>query len=150
MKAKLLGVGLGCALALLWGGCSSKSTPDASDAGADDAASDKSTRNPNKNCVKPGTPNNEVGVGGYCEPGTSQCITDAGIRFCTGSFDAPDDAWFCTKPCAADRECGSGAYCAHDPRGSGCTANICGNPPDAGVDAASTSDANDSGDAKGD
>jgi hypothetical protein len=145
----------GCALGVLGSsissGCSSTSTPDAADSGADDAAAtDTSTRDPSKNCVKPGTPNNENGIGGYCEPGTSQCVTDAGIRLCTGAFDAPDDAWFCTKPCVDDPECGSGAYCDHDPRGSGCTPNICGNPPDAGSDSASVSDANDSGDAQGD
>jgi hypothetical protein len=144
-------------------GCSSSSGGDGGPAGAAGSAgsagsggatgADASYDAASTPCVAPGTPNNEVGIGGYCEPGTSQCITDAGIRFCTGSFDAPDDAWFCTKPCVDDPECGTGAYCAHDARGSGCTPNICGNPPpatDSGTDSASTTDANDSGDAQGD
>lgn len=98
-------------------------------------------RDPNANCVKPGTANNEMGVGGYCEPGTDQCVSDAGIRFCTGAFGAPSDHWFCTRPCVMDSECGSGAYCDHDPQGNGCVPNICGTPPDGGTKDAAPSDA---------
>ena len=53
------------ALVLLAGGCSSSSN---TDGGVDGATEDAGVpRDPNKNCVKPGTPNNELGVGGYCD-----------------------------------------------------------------------------------
>lgn len=112
--------------------CSSSSSAVA-DASVDDASDSAAPRDPNKNCVKPGTPNNEMGIGGYCEPNTPACISDAGIHFCTGAFSAPPDAWFCTKPCNTDPECGSNAYCDHNKDGNGCVPNACGTPPDAGI-----------------
>jgi hypothetical protein len=106
-------------------GCSTSSTQ------AADASVDSHTRDPNANCVKPGTPNNELGVGGYCET-VAQCpAVDGGIRFCSGQFGAPETAWFCTRPCATDTDCGSNEYCAADPRGVACVPRICG-PADAG------------------
>src|SRR5687767_11181700 len=51
---------------------------------APEAAGDGSKpRDPNANCVKPGTPNNERGIGGYCESGPVDCVYEAGPRFCT-------------------------------------------------------------------
>src|SRR5437762_3565267 len=72
------------------------------------AARDAGAHDPNANCVKPGTPNNDVGVGGYCEPNTSDCETPQGTRICTAGY-APPEAWFCTMLCLDDSECGAGA-----------------------------------------
>ncbi len=108
--------------------CSTSSVGDAADASVD-----THVRDPNANCIKPGTPNNEIGVGGYCET-VAQCPRfDGGIRFCSGDFGAPETAWFCTQPCSKDGDCGSGEYCATDPRGVACVPKVCG-PADAGAD----------------
>jgi hypothetical protein len=85
--------------------------------------------NDEANCVKPGTPNNEVGVGGYCETDS-----DCAGTLCSGVYGAPVHDWFCTKLCKIDSDCGSGEYCAHnDPRGVACVPLTCGSP-DAGAD----------------
>ena len=93
------------------------------------------------NCVAPGSKPNELGMGGYCDPGGHQCDTagpDAGPRICTADVpDTPAHGWFCTYPCAKDEECGSGAYCASDVRGKGCVPNVCKKLSDAGTDATS-------------
>jgi len=95
-----------------------------------DVASDGyKPRDPNANCVKPGTPSNERGVGGYCEAGPVDCIYEAGPRFCTADFkevaSVPDDAWFCTTTCTIDDECGSGAVCQTSGVGNGCVPLVC-------------------------
>ena len=87
------------------------------------------------NCIQPGTPSNEQGVGGWCEirqdcPGT----------LCTGQFGAPADAWFCSKLCATNDECGKNALCILDPEGRGqaCVPMACikdSGAPDATTDA---------------
>jgi len=84
------------------------------------------------NCVKPGTPNNEQFVGGYCET-NAECVKNESL--CTALYGAPANAWFCSKPCYSDEECGTGMYCADDPRGVACVPLTCGTP-DAGADAA--------------
>ncbi|HEY6460687.1 MAG TPA: PHB depolymerase family esterase [Polyangiaceae bacterium] len=77
------------------------STDGAAEAGADaasDAAADvglDAILDP-ENCVPPGTPNNEAGIGGYCSPGGGQCGADT---LCTADFGAPAHAWFCTNLC---------------------------------------------------
>lgn len=129
------------ALALPLFACSSDNTNNAQDASvADTGPKPDSGRDPNKNCVKPGTPNNEVGVGGYCEPLTTDCVTDAGVSICTGTVGAPPDAWFCTKVCTDSSQCGSGMFCDHETMGSGCVPLTCGSPDagagDSGTDAA--------------
>ena len=98
---------------------------------ADDAASvddGRKPRDPNANCVKPGTPNNERGIGGYCEQ-ASDCPDDVGSRFCTAEFvvltPIDDDKWFCSTLCAADADCGTGALCVEGPGGKGCAPIAC-------------------------
>ena len=125
------------------------STQAAMDASTDDVATDtKPPRDPNKNCVKPGTKNNEIGIGGYCDPKDQppDCITnlpDGGtiIAFCStaGGPSVPDDHWFCTTACAPNDNCGSNAYCACDNGQCGCVPNVCGDPPEAGADSAADS-----------
>jgi len=84
---------------------------------------DASRRDPSANCVKPGTKNNDQGIGGYCEVQTD-CVP--GQSLCTGVFGAPDNAWFCSRLCAEDPDCGVGLYCAVDPRGTVCVPLVCG------------------------
>lgn len=99
-------------------------SPEAGAANDGATASDASAaRDPSANCVKPGTPNNEQGLGGYCES-NADCVT--GKSLCTGVFGAPPDAWFCTRPCADEPDCGAGLYCADDPRGVACVPIACG------------------------
>jgi hypothetical protein len=89
-------------------------------------------RDPNANCVKPGAPGNEKGVGQYCENG-AQCAKDT---FCTADFGAltPPDHWFCTMLCAAGTDCGSSAYCDKSTGTSACVPTACGpHPADAGA-----------------
>jgi hypothetical protein len=102
--------------------------------GASSPGSDAATDAPPTNCVAPGTPNNEKGVGGYCQT-SADCISSVSV--CSALFGAPPGDWFCTKLCTLDTECGTGAYCAHDPRGMACVPLPCGSP-DAGTDAAVT------------
>jgi hypothetical protein len=120
-----------------------------SDAGVDgDTGEDTGPpRDPNKNCVKPGTKNNELGVGGYCDPkddagnfkNPPDCLPipdgDGGMlsSFCTANY-APPDLWFCTRPCEKGNDviCGTGSYCDCQGNQCGCIPNVCGNPPDAG------------------
>jgi hypothetical protein len=109
------------------------SRPDA--AFADDG---KKPRDPNANCVAPGTPGNERDVGGYCEPGRNDCESEAGERFCTADFrditPIDDDKWFCSTLCTTDDECGTGAVCALAPGGSrGCAPFQCVTRQDAGA-----------------
>lgn len=124
---------------LLLVACSSSSATGPTDASTSSPKDVANERDPQKNCIKPGTPNNDKGLGGYCEPGDYSCVSDVGVALCTGMFGAPDDQWFCTKGCLGDDDCGKGMYCdKSDPRGSGCVPNVCGTPPsasDAGLDA---------------
>jgi hypothetical protein len=88
----------------------------------------KPPRDPSLNCVKPGTPNNERGVGGYCEQG-SDCPDDLGPSFCTGEFAEigviDDDKWFCSTLCDEDSECGAGLSCVAGVSGRGCSPFAC-------------------------
>jgi hypothetical protein len=101
-------------------------TPDVTDDG-------KPPRDPDANCVKPGTPNNERGVGGYCEQAID-CPDDVGARFCTVEFadltPLDDDKWFCSALCASDNDCGPGVACVDGPGSKGCAPISC--LPDAG------------------
>ncbi len=126
-------------VALLAGACNaSTGGPPASGA---DAATDAPPPD-ELNCVRPGTPNNEMGVGGYCET-DADCKNDAGTgTLCSAIYGAPVHDWFCTKYCKMDSDCGSGEYCAHDPRGIACVPLVCG-PTDAGPDASSTDSSSD-------
>jgi hypothetical protein len=131
---------LPCALfAASLAGCSSEGdivpkkerfTPPSADA-SDDG---RKPRNPEDNCVKPGTPNNERGVGGYCEPGRGDCQSDEGPRFCTADFKEiaviDDNKWFCSTVCTMDEECGTDSFCVSGVSGRGCAPLGCG--PDAG------------------
>ncbi|HMI88004.1 MAG TPA: hypothetical protein VK550_28165 [Polyangiaceae bacterium] len=86
-------------------------------------------RDPNANCVKPGTPSNDRGVGGYCEVGPVDCVYEGGPRFCTADFKeiavVPDNQWFCSTVCTMDEECGMGALCLTNDFTSGCVPVIC-------------------------
>jgi hypothetical protein len=98
-------------------------------AAAPDVADDgKPPRDPNANCVKPGTPNNERGMGGYCEQ-ASDCPDDLGSRFCTVEFadltPLKDDQWFCSTLCADDSDCGAGVVCVDGAGGKGCAPLSC-------------------------
>lgn len=101
---------------------------------------DGAARDPD-NCVKPGTKNNDQGIGGYCETHTD-CVK--GLSFCTALLGAPAHAWFCSRPCAEDPNCGEGLYCASDPRGVACVPIICG-VADAGAETSVAADAADAG-----
>ena len=120
-------------------------SPVATDGGDATAVEDTGPpRDPNKNCVKPGTPNNELGVGGYCDPkddagnfkNPPDCKPipdgDGGMlySFCTAGH-ADLDQWFCTRPCMLgdDSPCGSTGYCGCRGMECGCVPNICGSPP---------------------
>ena len=110
--------------------------PDAGDAPPDatvDARVDADAaevRDPSLNCVKPGTPSNEAGVGGYCEK-QKDCKSDAGPRICTSDFSADPYAWFCTALCDLDPQCGVGAFCLKTDAGNACLPYSC-TPDDAG------------------
>lgn len=80
---------------------------------------------PAPTCVPEGTPNNELGLGGYCAS-SAACASDAGLRLCTADFGIA--AKFCTTPCETDSNCGSGMYCAQSAQGSGCTPLACRAP----------------------
>jgi hypothetical protein len=122
----LLGCALGPALgASVLFACSSDEPPP-------EQKTDAGPRFPN-NCVKPGTKNNEQGIGGYCES-NADCVS--GKSLCTGVFGAPPNASFCTRLCSGDPNCGEGLYCANDPRGVACVPIVCG-VLDAGSDAPS-------------
>jgi hypothetical protein len=81
-------------------------------------------RDPNANCVKPGAPGNENGVGQYCEK-AADCTKDT---FCTATFGSltPPDHWFCTTLCVKGTECGSSAYCDQSTGTSACVPTACG------------------------
>ena len=103
---------------------------DAAPEGARDIASDgKKPRDPNANCVKPGTPNNDRDIGAYCEPDRGDCASEQGPRFCTADFadltPIEDDQWFCTTVCTMDDECGTGAICSMGEVGMGCVPFMC-------------------------
>ncbi|MET0593682.1 MAG: hypothetical protein ABW133_13345 [Polyangiaceae bacterium] len=122
-------------------GQSKPTTPDAGqtvdvapDVRVEDVSNDgdgKAPRDPNANCVKPGTPRNDRDIGGYCEPGRGDCESSQGPRFCTADFRdiAPveDDKWFCSSICTMNEECGMGALCAEAPGGAtrGCVPVAC-------------------------
>jgi hypothetical protein len=131
----------GALVAMTLGACSSEgdilpkkerfARPDADpaeDAGADVAGDGRKPRDPNANCVKPGTPNNERGVGGYCEQ-AGDCPDDVGPRFCTAEFveltPVDDDKWFCSTLCADDSDCGAGVVCVEGAGGKGCAPLSC-------------------------
>jgi hypothetical protein len=147
-----------CVVVGVLAGCSSEGnilpkrerfTPSVLDAGEQDVAPDvtsddstpdvesdsKKPRDPQANCVKPGTPNNERGVGGYCESGPVDCIYEAGPRFCTADFKevtaVPEYQWFCSTVCTTDDECGTGAFCYANDFAHGCVPEIC--RPDGGA-----------------
>jgi hypothetical protein len=105
------------------------------DAEPDVAGDGRPPRDPNANCVKPGTPNNDRDIGGYCEPGRGDCQSEQGPRFCTADFGEltpiPDNQWFCSSICTMDEECGAGAFCLRGEIGTGCA------PPACAVDAGS-------------
>jgi hypothetical protein len=122
-RARIAIATLAAAMAI---GCSTSDTAAPADAGDDTASS----RDGASNCVKPGTPSNDAGVGAYCDK-----ASDCTGSFCTGLFGAPESEWFCTRLCKTDGECGGGAYCAHDSRGAGCVPLTCGEAPDASADA---------------
>jgi hypothetical protein len=84
-------------------------------------------RDPNANCVKPGAPGNENGVGQYCEK-AAECSNNT---FCTATFGSltPPDHWFCTKLCPVGTECGSSAYCDKSTGTSACVPAACGPQP---------------------
>ena len=93
-------------------------------------AGDGGGRDPQANCVKPGEPANERGIGAYCEKGTDECTSDSGpARFCSADFSdlAPirDDQWFCSTVCTTDEECGTGAACMTTGGFSGCVPLAC-------------------------
>jgi len=119
-------------LLLLACSSSTSGTDGGNDATTDTTAKDAtSDRDPNKNCVKPGTPNNELGVGGYCDPGDGKqdCVTnlpDGGkiITFCS-AIQAPPDEWFCTKACMMGDSCGTAAHCACQGGQCGCVPDVC-------------------------
>jgi len=82
-------------------------------------------------CPPPGTPNNEIGIGGYCKT-SGDCSGAAGLRFCVADFGGDN---FCTGLCTVDADCGSGAvYCAHSAQGSGCVPRACGDPSEGGTE----------------
>jgi hypothetical protein len=134
---------VGClVIGLAWAGCSSTDNhpPPQGSGGSAGAgghaggpAGDSGARDPNLNCVKPGTPNNEKGVGGYCES-SLECQSDTGGFFiCSADFDTtPRYAWFCTTFCTIDSDCGSNAYCGHSDLGGGCVPYGCGTGPEGG------------------
>ena len=128
-----LAVVMGCLVVAAVGGCSSEGnilpkrerfTPAIIDAGGEP----KPPRDPEANCVKPGTPSNERGVGGYCE-GPEDCAYDGGPRFCTAEFkeltNVPDDQWYCSTVCTKDEECGTGALCISNAFSTACQAILC-------------------------
>lgn len=138
------------AVLLILGACSN--SPSTNDGGADGSDNEDAgtPRDPNKNCVKPGTPNNELGVGGYCDlkddagnfksPADCKAIPDGDggmlMSICTSSDPGtPPDLWFCTRLCEKGQDwiCGSTAYCDCQGGRCGCIPNVCGNPPEAGV-----------------
>jgi hypothetical protein len=132
-----IGLVLALVAAAMSGGCSSEgdilpkkdrfSRP-GFDAGGDVADDGRRPRDPNANCVKPGTPNNERGIGGYCETG-ADCPSDIGPRFCTADFREigviDDDKWFCSMLCTTNDDCGTGARCATGISGTGCSPIQC-------------------------
>jgi hypothetical protein len=95
------------------------------------------------NCVKPGTPNNAQGIGGYCNPGGGQCAKagpGGSPTICTGDTANVTNAWFCTVPCPS--MCGAGATCMTTPSGAECVPTSCaGYFPDASSTADGGSDA---------
>jgi hypothetical protein len=99
------------------------------EAGPDVSGDGRKARDPNANCVKPGTPNNERDVGGYCEPGRGDCASEQGPRFCTAEFSEitviEQNKWFCSTVCMTDDECGTGAICATGAVGKGCAPIVC-------------------------
>jgi hypothetical protein len=101
----------------------------ADDAAPDVAGDGRKPRDPNANCVKPGTPNNERGIGGYCEPGRGDCESEQGPRFCTADYaeltPIDDDKWFCSTVCVTDEECGTGTLCSQGAIGKGCAPFAC-------------------------
>ncbi len=135
---------VGCLLAgFAWSACSSDepttANPGSGSGGSSGAggrgsggANGDAGRDPNKNCVKPGSKGNEKGVGAYCES-SAECMAPAGVLLlCSADFGAPATAWFCTTPCMKDSECGSKAICGSSSQGMGCVPFGCGSAPDGG------------------
>jgi hypothetical protein len=138
---------IGClVVALSWAGCSSTDNQPKASAGKDGGSHDDGGRDPNLNCVKPGTSSNEKGVGGYCETNADCPSVAGGFILCSGSFaTTPLYSWFCTTLCNVDADCGTGAFCGHSDLGNGCVPNACGAQPDGGSEGST-----EGGDAAGD
>ncbi len=101
--------------------------------GAEGASTDGDARDPQANCVKPGDPGNELGLGRYCEQ-AADCAFDGALRLCTAQFTTNPYAWFCTTLCADTSQCGTGALCVLTPAGMRvCVPPAC-LPADAGLD----------------
>lgn len=120
------------AIAAACGSSDESSSSSSASSGGTDAGHDTG-HDPNKNCVKPGTPNNAQGIGGYCQS-SEDCVP--GKSLCTGLFGSPPDAWFCTRLCKDDPNCGDGLTCVNDQRGIACIPNAC-LALDGGTDASS-------------
>jgi len=129
-------------LSALLGACSSSDD----ERSADDAGRDPDAHDPLTNCVKPGTKNNDQGIGGYCQT-HADCVP--GVSLCTGAVGAPPNAYFCTRLCAKNPNCGDGLYCAVDDRGTVCVPYTCG-IADASIEASSDAEASNDADAASD
>jgi hypothetical protein len=159
---------------LLAAACSSSSTTPlmmtGKDAGAQkkpDAGSDATTSDGNvgapdvhpdviidpNNCVAPGSPFSQKGVGGYCSPGGGQCAhagTGGTPTLCTADFGAPSHEWFCTITCTTTTDCGAGGgTCVAAPFGQFCVEAGCakalGDAGEGAFDAGVDSGTHDSG-----
>jgi hypothetical protein len=125
--------------------CGSGGSP--ADAGADGTVKDVAIDvvvDP-ANCVMPGTPNDDRGVGGYCSPGGGQCASSGpggAPRICTADLpSAQAHDWYCTYPCSQSSDCGSAASCVATAQGMMCIPPACAPAVDASTDAASDAEA---------
>jgi hypothetical protein len=117
------GICAGFCSILLAAACSSSSSSVASTSNDASTANDAATSSEgggSSNCVPPGTPNNELGIGGYCDK-----AADCPGELCTALFDAPPNAWFCSKFCVHGEPCGSNEVCAVGAQGIACVPLIC-------------------------
>jgi hypothetical protein len=134
-------------------------TKDVGSVGAADVLPD-AIIDPN-NCVAPGAPFSQKGIGGYCSTGGGQCAhagTGGTPTLCTADFGAPAHEWFCTITCTTTTDCGAGGgTCVAAPFGQFCVESACAKALgdagegafDAGVDSG-TPDSGTSADAKTD
>jgi hypothetical protein len=118
------GICAGFCSILLAAACSSSSSAGTTNSGdastSSDGAASSSEGGGSTNCVAPGTPNNELGIGGYCTT-----AADCPGELCTAQFGAPPNAWFCSKICAQGQSCGSNEVCAVAAQGVACVPLIC-------------------------